>query len=617
MNTAVNNPSKQSRLVIVLILCQLAAALLYFSWSQTQDTRFDKNGDKRFQYSEQASDSLWKQVDYKVFRTLNGSLKNSPSAQTFWAICNNRAFDLVQAILLGLILWFSVFWKKTPEENLARIKVGFCLAATTIICIQTLHYTLFNFQRLSPSLKLKSEVLRLSQLDHVTWSLKDASLNSFPGDHATVLFIVAIYITYFAGKRWGIMALAVAFLCALPRMVGGAHWATDILVGGTFIALISTSWTLCSRNWKIGPELFHKLSLFSMAIAGKIIPSLKPPGASKQASSATKQDATPHSISEKEAPVRKKRDLKENVYLFFTGVCMGAADIVPGVSGGTMAFIMGIYEELLDAIKSFNLRLIQLALKFKIKDCFQHVPWQFLLVLGSGLLITLKLLANVVHGVLGDPTGKVFLYAFFFGLVVASIVTLSRHLKWSLSAIISFIIGTALAWVIVGLVPAEMPHTAPYLFFSGMIAIMAMILPGISGSFILLLLGQYAFVVGALKDLDLKVFVIFAAGSAVGLLGFSRVLSWLLKHYHALTIAGLIGFMMGSLRKIWPFKDIENTTFIEDRHGDLIPVVEPNCLPDFSSSQWWIALGLVILGIVLILVLEMVNQRMSARRDAR
>lgn len=315
-------------------------------------------------------------------------------------------------------------------------------------------------------------------------------------------------------------------------------------------------------------------------------------------------------------PVRQNRGLKENLYLFFTGVCMGAADIVPGVSGGTMAFIMGIYEELLDAIKSFNVRLIRLALRFKIKECSDHVPWQFLLVLGSAILITLKLLADVVHGVLVDPTGKIFLYAFFFGLVVASIVTLSRHLKWSLAPVIAFAAGTVVAWIIVGLVPAEMPHTAPYIFISGMIAIMAMILPGISGSFILLILGQYAFVVGALKDLDLKVFALFGAGAAIGLLGFARVLSWLLKHYHALTIAGLIGFMTGSLRKIWPFKDAGKSTFIEDRHGELIPIKEPNRLPDFSGNEWWISLCLAILGVVLILVLEAVNKRMSDGRTS-
>lgn len=313
--------------------------------------------------------------------------------------------------------------------------------------------------------------------------------------------------------------------------------------------------------------------------------------------------------------VRPVRGPKDYLYLAFTGICMGAADIVPGVSGGTMAFIMGIYEELLDAIKSFNIRLLRLALRLRIRECLSHVPWPFLLVLGSSLLITLKILAGVVHDILTDPVGKAFLYAFFFGLILASIITLSRHVKWNLASISSFLIGTVAAWFIVGLVPGEMPHTPVYIFFSAVIAIMAMILPGISGSFILLILGQYAFVVGALKDLDLKVIFIFSAGAAVGLLGFARFLSWLLKHYHLVTVAGLIGFMAGSLRKIWPFKDAEATTFVKDSHGDMIPIIEPNRLPDFSGSEWWISLGLALLGVVIIFAIEAINTRMSGKKE--
>ncbi len=312
---------------------------------------------------------------------------------------------------------------------------------------------------------------------------------------------------------------------------------------------------------------------------------------------------------------RPVRGPKDYLYLAFTGICMGAADIVPGVSGGTMAFIMGIYEELLDAIKSFNIRLLRLIINLRIRECLSHVPWPFLLVLGSSLLITLKVLAGVVHDILIDPVGKAFLYAFFFGLILASIITLSRHVKWRLSSIIAFLVGTVAAWYIVGLVPAEVPHTPIYLFFSGAIAIMAMILPGISGSFILLILGQYAYVVGALKELDWKVIFIFSAGCAVGLLGFARFLSWLLKRYHVVTIAGLIGFMAGSLRKIWPFKDTEATTFVKDRHGDLIPIAEPNRLPDFSGSEWWISLGLALLGVVIILIIEAINTRLSRAKE--
>lgn len=290
---------------------------------------------------------------------------------------------------------------------------------------------------------------------------------------------------------------------------------------------------------------------------------------------------------------------------------MGAADIVPGVSGGTMAFIMGIYEELLDAIKSINIKLLRRALKFQIKECLEHVPWQFAIVLASGIFITLIGLSRLVDGLLHDEAGKVFLYAFFFGLIIASIVTLSMRLKWGVKEVIGFVAGAVGAWMIVGLVPAEMPHTAPYIFFSGMIAIMAMILPGISGSFILLILGQYAFVISAIKDLDFKVFIIFGAGAAIGLLGFARVLSWLLMRFHGIMIAVLIGFMAGSLRKIWPFKDAENTEYIQDRHGELVPIVEPNMMPDLGDKAFIISVGLALLGVVVILGLEMINKRMS------
>jgi putative membrane protein len=195
------------------------------------------------------------------------------------------------------------------------------------------------------------------------------------------------------------------------------------------------------------------------------------------------------------------------------------------------------------------------------------------------------------------------------------IFTLSRHVKWSANAVFAFIAGSVAAWLVVGLVPAEMPHTAPFIFFSGMIAIMAMILPGISGSFILLILGQYAYVVEALKNLDIKVFLIFGAGAAIGLLGFARILSWLLNKFHAITIAALIGFMTGSLRKIWPFKDADKTTYVTDHHGELIPIMEPNRLPDFSGREWWLSLGLALLGVVVILAVETIHRRMTGSQS--
>lgn len=282
--------------------------------------------------------------------------------------------------------------------------------------------------------------------------------------------------------------------------------------------------------------------------------------------------------------------------LFFTGVAMGAADIVPGVSGGTMAFIMGVYEELLDAIKSFNLTFAKLVMRLQIKAALDHVPWRFLLTLGSGILLTIFTLATGISWLLEHE--PVFLFSFFFGLILASILAIGVKMKWALSTFLMLLLGTVSAYLIVGLVPLSMPNDPLTLFLSGAVAIMAMILPGISGSFILLILGQYAFILNAVKTFDLVSVLSVALGCVVGIVVFARVLSWLLKHYEQATIAVLVGFMVGSLRKIWPWK-VPLETMV-DRHGDIVPIREANVLPNFASAEFVIALVLCLLGFLVI-----------------
>lgn len=246
---------------------------------------------------------------------------------------------------------------------------------------------------------------------------------------------------------------------------------------------------------------------------------------------------------------------RDYLRIFLTGMAMGSADIVPGVSGGTMAFILGIYEALLDGIKSFNLDLVRKLLKLDIKGAMEQVPWQFLGTLGAGIVITFLLLANLVTWLLENEPQ--YLFAFFFGLILASIIAIAVHIThWNTQTIIALIVGTAIALLIVTLRPAGIEdHSYPTLFFSGAIAIMAMILPGISGSFILLLLGQYEYVLNQIKAFNLPPVIAVALGCAVGLVVFVRFLSWLLKTYHQPTIAALTGFMIGSLWKIWPFRE--------------------------------------------------------------
>lgn len=241
----------------------------------------------------------------------------------------------------------------------------------------------------------------------------------------------------------------------------------------------------------------------------------------------------------------------EYVRLFFSGFAMGAADVVPGVSGGTMAFILGVYETLIDAIKSFNVKALKLALGMKFGELLnEHIPIRFLIALGLGILTAVFTLATILEGALeNSPT---YVFAFFAGLILASIIAVGAKVEWSLGAVIALIVGAVVAFVIVGMdsLGDQFGHTPPILFVSGMIAICAMILPGISGSFILLILGQYDFILGAVKDRDIVSIISVGLGAVVGIVIFSRILSWLLKHYENVTIAVLVGFMAGSLRLI-------------------------------------------------------------------
>ena len=289
------------------------------------------------------------------------------------------------------------------------------------------------------------------------------------------------------------------------------------------------------------------------------------------------------------------------MHLLMTGVTMGAADVVPGVSGGTMAFIMGIYEELVNAIKAFNWQVLTRILRLRVGEALADVPWRFLVVLGTGVLGAFVTLARPIGWLLDHR--PVLLYAFFFGLILASIVAVSRQIRWSPTAYLFLILGTGIAYFVVGLVPLEMPHDMWALFLSGMAAITAMILPGISGSFILLILGQYEFVIDSMKEGAVLNLVPLALGCVVGILGFVRILSWLLKSHHRPTIALLVGFMVGSLRKIWPFKvTLEQ---IIGRHGEPVPIVQANVLPDLDAT-FGIAFGLCVLGFVLVYVLDRV-----------
>ena len=267
-----------------------------------------------------------------------------------------------------------------------------------------------------------------------------------------------------------------------------------------------------------------------------------------------------------------------------------------------MAFIMGIYEDLVDALKSFNWRLLVLLLRLRFRDAVAAIPWRFLVVLGAGIAAAIVALAGPIGWLLDHQ--PVPLFAFFLGLVLGSIVTVAARLRWSATVALSVLSGAGAAYWLVGLVPMAMPHDAVTLFLSGAVAITAMILPGISGSFILLILGQYEFAIDAVRDRDFLALLPLAAGAVCGILPFVRILSWLLRRHRQITIALLVGFMAGSLRKIWPFKAV-----VPGQGG--APVLrEINVLPTVDGA-FWLAVGLCVLGLLLVLTL---NRTASGRR---
>ena len=271
-----------------------------------------------------------------------------------------------------------------------------------------------------------------------------------------------------------------------------------------------------------------------------------------------------------------KRNIKDYLVIALKGMGMGAADVVPGVSGGTIAFITGIYQELINSIKSVNMKSLKLLLQLKIKDFWNAVNGTFLLSLFIGIGISVLSLAKILKHLLENQ--PILIWSFFFGLIVASAIFVGKNIKrWSVGKVISLLIGAVIAYLITIISPAEANTSYWFIFVSGAIAICAMILPGISGSFILVLLGMYKFILQSVSDLKLAVIAVFMGGAAIGIVAFSNVLSWLLKKYYELTIAMLAGFMIGSLNKVWPWKEVVET-FV-DRHGEIKPLVEKNILP--------------------------------------
>lgn len=310
--------------------------------------------------------------------------------------------------------------------------------------------------------------------------------------------------------------------------------------------------------------------------------------------------------------------MRAKLLVFLKGMAMGAADVVPGVSGGTIAFITGIYEQLLDALANMPQAAL-LLLKGRVKQAWALAHVNFLLILFAGILTSIVSLARLITWLLEHH--GIAVWSFFFGLVLVSCYFVGREIKrWNWARYVFFAFGTIAAWYITVASPINWGHDPLSIFLAGAIAICAMILPGISGSFLLLLMGLYTYILNAVKNFDLSVMLVFALGCAFGLLAFAKVLKAALQHYRDLTLALLTGFMLGSLNKIWPWK--QTVTWFTAPNSAPKPVLQENILPwnyaqiSGQDTQLLLAIAMAVLAVLLVITIEWFAQRKVKSSDS-
>lgn len=293
------------------------------------------------------------------------------------------------------------------------------------------------------------------------------------------------------------------------------------------------------------------------------------------------------------------------------GFCMGAADLVPGVSGGTVAFVCGIYDRLINGIKTFDANLLRLILGGRFREAWHQVPVVFLVTLGGGLLTAIFSLSQLLASLF--RTHPIELWAFFFGLVLGSIALLIVETwRWRVQDGVAFLLAAAGTYWLVGLQSIQTPATPAYLFIAGFIAISAMILPGISGSYLLVIMGKYQQVLDAVNSRDLLSLAFFTSGIIAGVLSLVRLISWLLRQWRQTTLVALTGIMAGALRTVWPWKQVLTTRI--NSHGETVPVSSRNILPS-DTHTILIALALLAFGAIVVFGLSRLNPKATVSAD--
>lgn len=539
-----------------LLIWTALSALLFASWWPLELTR-----------------AYWDAVDLWVFRTANATVTWEPMA-ILWALSGDRRFDYFSALII-----FGIYLAYISRGDLARFRDGVAfgiMTAVILLIVIVLQREIISFPRLSPSLALDSYH---SIQTLVPWSLaKEGSNSSFPGDHATVTMIIAVL--WWVGFNWrfGLLGFVLGFLFAMPRIAAGAHWATDVLIGGGFVTLLTIGLVLGTPFgwWVYGFAVRQTEAALALWIG--IVDKL---------------NVTHH---DNVNPTRQ----------VLRGMCVGAADLIPGVSGGTMALILGVYKRLIAAIAHVDMAFLRLLGQREVTAALRRIDFLFLLPLGIGAILAIVIFTRIVPLSVLVTEFPEATFGFFFGLIAASVVGLVAHvdngsrLHW-----IWLGLGAAFGLAVSILVPVRTPDDIWFIFLCGMIAIAAMLVPGISGSFVLLILGKYTDTIDALGRLDFSFLVPLAAGVIAGALAFSRAISWLLTHYQRQTMLTVIGILGGSLLAVWPFKEREYALIDEKMRL----VASHPYFPDQFDSGVAIGMAAMLAGAVLFRLLDRLAQK--------
>ena len=311
------------------------------------------------------------------------------------------------------------------------------------------------------------------------------------------------------------------------------------------------------------------------------------------------------------------QSIKDYLLLFFKGVGIGAANVIPGVSGGTIAFITNIYEDLINSLKSLDVKAVKLAFSFRTRELSQHINLPFLIAVFLGVAISILSLGKLLDFLFNVYPVQV--WSFFFGLILASIFFVGKRIeKWNTVSITMLLLGTALAVFISFMKPATENHNFFYLVICGVVAISSMLLPGLSGSFVLILLGNYRLLfLKAIPDFNLKVIIPVGIGALVGFVALSHLIAYLLKKFYDATIAVLTGFILGSLLIIWPWK---HAIYLEDELGDIVikdgeKVIQSyeHFIPKITETGTMIAIGLMLTGIAAVWLIESFGEKQASK----